>query len=69
MANVFDTPAMAAGYAKSRPEVHPHIIERARKHLPVPLPVAHALDVGCGAGLSTRALQTIARHALGIDPS
>lgn len=69
MANVFDTPAMAAGYAMSRPEVHPHIIERARKHLPMPLPVAQALDVGCGAGLSTRALQSIARHVLGIDPS
>ena len=69
MANVFDMPGMAAGYAKSRPEVHPHIIERARKYLPMPLPVAHALDVGCGAGLFTRALQSIARHAFGIDPS
>jgi predicted TPR repeat methyltransferase len=69
MGNLFDTPAMAAGYAKSRPEVHPHILERARKLLPMPLPVEHALDVGCGAGLSTRALQVIARHPLGIDPS
>lgn len=35
----------------------------------MPVPVERALDVGCGAGLSTRALQSIARHALGIDPS
>jgi hypothetical protein len=39
MGNVFDTPTMAAGYAKSRPAVHPYIIERTRKYLPVPLPV------------------------------
>ena len=69
MGNVFDTPTMAAGYAKSRPAVHPHIIERTRKYLRVPLPVDHALDVGCGAGLSTRALQLIARQCLGVDPS
>jgi ubiquinone/menaquinone biosynthesis C-methylase UbiE len=69
MASVFDLPAMAAGYAKSRPSVHPYIIERARKHLPMSLPVERAIDVGCGAGLSTQALQPIARHLRGIDPS
>jgi SAM-dependent methyltransferase len=35
----------------------------------MPLPVAQALDVGCGAGLSTKALQPMARECLGIDPS
>lgn len=69
MGNAFDTPAMAIGYAKSRPAVHPHVIERARRHLRLPVPVDQALDVGCGAGLSTRALLPLARHCLGLDPS
>jgi ubiquinone/menaquinone biosynthesis C-methylase UbiE len=69
MGNIFDTPGMAAGYANARPPVHPHIIEGARKHLRMALPAERALDVGCGAGLSTRALQGIARQCLGIDPS
>ena len=69
MGNAFDTPAMAAGYARSRPAVHSLIVERARKHVRLPLPVEQALDVGCGAGLSTRALLSLARRCLGIDPS
>jgi SAM-dependent methyltransferase len=69
MGNIFDTPAMAAGYARSRPAVHPHILELARQYVQMPLPAGRALDVGCGAGLSTRALQSMARDCLGIDPS
>jgi len=60
---------MAAGYAQSRPAVHPQVVERIRLRLRQALPVQRALDVGCGAGLSTRALRSIARHCLGIDPS
>lgn len=33
------------------------------------MPVRRALDVGCGAGLSTRALQALARECLGVDPA
>ncbi|MBI4876759.1 MAG: SAM-dependent methyltransferase, partial [Acidobacteria bacterium] len=51
MLNPFATPAMAAGYARSRLEI-------AR-------PLDRALDVGCGAGLSTRPLLSIARHCIG----
>ncbi len=69
MVNLFDNPDMAAGYANGRPAVHPCVIERVRKHLGLTSSVDLALDVGCGAGLSTRALQLIARHCIGIDPS
>ena len=69
MPNVFDSPEMAAGYAMSRPAVHPRIIERITKLIPLANPVERALDVGCGVGLSTRPLQQIARFCLGIEPS
>ena len=67
MTNPFGTEAMAAGYANARPSVHPHILKRARPHLPVP--VRRALDVGCGAGLSTRALQGSAQLCIGMEPA
>ncbi|MGZ6969532.1 MAG: class I SAM-dependent methyltransferase [Acidimicrobiia bacterium] len=68
MPDLFGSPAMAAGYARARPAVHPHVLELARARLGLTAPVARALDVGCGAGLSTVPLQTLARSCLGIDP-
>jgi ubiquinone/menaquinone biosynthesis C-methylase UbiE len=67
--NLFDSPSMAAGYANARPAVHPHIIRRLQELLELKSPLPQALDVGCGAGLSTQALQAIARQCVGIDPS
>jgi len=61
--------SMAAGYASARPPLHPRIVERVRVHLGLERPIGFALDVGCGAGLSTRPLDRIARRCLGIDPS
>jgi SAM-dependent methyltransferase len=69
MDNPFDTPDMAAGYTRSRPGVHPLIIERLAVHLGSETPVNGALDVGCGAGLSTQALGAIAKRPIGLDPS
>ena len=66
-AELFGT--IAAGYASARPPVHPRVIERVRAHLGIDEPLGSALDVGCGSGLSTRPLQRLARHCLGIDPS
>jgi SAM-dependent methyltransferase len=68
MPNLFGTPGMAAGYASSRPPVHAKVMERVREHLGGAT-FRLALDVGCGAGLSTRALAGIARHSLGIEPA
>jgi SAM-dependent methyltransferase len=60
---------LASGYARSRPPLHAPILERVREHLGLVRPVDRALDVGCGAGLSTRPLAAIARSSIGIEPS
>lgn len=69
MMNPFGTDEMAAGYARSRPAVHPRVIERARRWPGWPGRVGRALDVGCGAGLSTCPLEPLAGTAIGIDPA
>jgi ubiquinone/menaquinone biosynthesis C-methylase UbiE len=43
------------------------VVSRIKAYLSLAEPVARALDVGCGTGLSTIALKTIARHVVGID--
>ena len=63
MAKLFSSAAMALGYARSRPPLHERIVALAQ--LP---PTRAALDVGCGAGLSTRALRAIADVRIGIEP-
>lgn len=60
---------MAAGYAAARPPVHPRIIERVREYLRLAEPAGCALDVGCGAGISTRPLEAVARVRIGIEPA
>lgn len=60
---------MAAGYALSRPPLHPRIIDRVAQMLHLTEPVPRALDVGCGAGLSTRPLKTLAHRCIGIEPN
>jgi SAM-dependent methyltransferase len=69
MSNPFDVSHMAAGYANARPAVHVHIIDRLRDWLGLDGPVDVALDIGCGAGLSTLALRRDARLLIGLDPS
>jgi SAM-dependent methyltransferase len=64
MTSVYDSARLAAAYASDRPPVHERILatvglaERAE----------HALDVGCGAGLSTAALAPLARRVTGVEP-
>ena len=69
MPNPFGTDEMAAGYAKSRPSVHPLVLQRALTALGRTSPFHNALDVGCGSGVSTRALEGIAENVLGIEPA
>jgi ubiquinone/menaquinone biosynthesis C-methylase UbiE len=66
--------SLAAGYALSRPAVHPLVIERIDQHLRPGTDklqpgqkIARALDVGCGSGLSTQPLDRLAVQAFGID--
>lgn len=55
--------SLAHGYARARPAVHPLVLAQA-----LDLPVQRALDVGSGAGLSTKALGPYARRRVGIEP-
>lgn len=65
--NLFGSDALAAGYARSRPPVHPRVVELARPYLPAR--IGTALDIGCGAGLSTRPLTAVAGCAIGMEPA
>ena len=68
MANPFGSREMAAGYAKSRPAVHPEILRLARQHLGGRA-FDCALDLGCGAGLSTAPLRSMSRRTVGLEPN
>jgi SAM-dependent methyltransferase len=57
---------MGEGYARARPPVHPWVVNRIRERLA--RSVARALDVGCGAGLSTAPLTDFADICIGFDP-
>ncbi len=60
---------MAAGYTAYRPAVHTPVMARAFAHLECSVPRTRMLDVGCGAGLSTRAALARAGNVVGVDPS
>jgi SAM-dependent methyltransferase len=60
---------MVEGYARFRPPVHPLIIRRIGQFLRIQEPFPVALDIGCGTGLSTRALKPLSHQQIGIEPS
>lgn len=60
---------VAEGYAAARPYFHPLIMQKIRDLLGLKGPLSHALDVGCGSGLSTMALRLLADHVSGTDCS
>lgn len=63
----FDFQRIAEGY-KKRPYLHKQIIERFKKDVTSQI-FSNGLDIGCGAGLSSKALKAICRHVTGIDIS
>lgn len=74
----FDYQRIAEGYAKDRPFLHARVMERIKRDLDTvkelspsgrSLPFSNGLDVGCGAGLSTKALKMICGRVTGIDIS
>ncbi len=67
--NFFSSKSAAERYPKGRPYFHPLVIERIRTFLSLTKPVARAVDVGCGTGLSTVALKEIAEEIVGVDAS
>jgi SAM-dependent methyltransferase len=64
MTSVYDSARLAAAYAFDRPSVHEEFVRSARLNQQAD----RALDVGCGAGLSTAALMPLARHVVGLEP-
>jgi len=66
---LFDHERVAEGYATARPYLHPEVFARVRRLLDARAPVASALDVGCGTGLSSVALLALAREVVGVDGS
>lgn len=63
----FDFQRIAEGY-KRRPFLHEQIIERFKKDVTSRI-FPNGLDIGCGAGLSSKALKIICRHVTGTDIS
>jgi ubiquinone/menaquinone biosynthesis C-methylase UbiE len=66
--NYFAHATAAERYARGRPDLHPAIVQRicdvvGRSRFD------SVLDVGCGTGLSTRAIAKVADRVIGIDSS
>ncbi|HXY38010.1 MAG TPA: class I SAM-dependent methyltransferase [Planctomycetaceae bacterium] len=66
--NYFIHATAAERYARGRPDLHPAIVRRICEVTGRPR-FASALDVGCGTGLSTRAIASVADRVVGIDAS
>ncbi len=66
---LFTTQKISRGYAADRPYFHPKVIKRITSYLKLSQKLTAALDVGCGAGMSTRALLEISGKVIGVDSS
>lgn len=67
--SIYASERLAAGYAFSRPAVHPHVVRSIAAHLAaVGAPCRSALDIGCGAGRSTEALCVLSPRVVGLEP-
>jgi ubiquinone/menaquinone biosynthesis C-methylase UbiE len=60
---------MAAGYATARPPVHAIVLDKVREAFCGRMRPRTALDVGCGAGLSTKPLTAFVEHCIGLEPA
>ncbi|MEV4562240.1 methyltransferase domain-containing protein [Nonomuraea sp. NPDC049419] len=64
MTSIYDSERLAASYAFDRPPVHQQIL----KSVLLERPAGRALDIGCGAGVSTAALAPLAEYVIGLEP-
>lgn len=64
MTSVYDSERLAASHAFDRPPVHQRMLESVR----LARPAGRALDVGCGAGVSTAALAPLAHRVIRLEP-
>lgn len=67
-ASIYDSRRLATAYAFHRPPVHRGIIAALGKHVQFTQRPLRALDIGCGAGLSTAALEPLAEFVVGLEP-
>lgn len=65
----FDHQRIAKGYANDRPFLHRKVIERIKQDLHINGNFQNGLDIGCGAGLSTKALRLLCDQVTGVDIS
>ena len=63
----FDSQRIAEGYAK-RPWLHKEVMKQIKKDCNI-IQLKNGLDVGCGAGLSTKALKLLCSRVTGTDIS
>lgn len=71
MENLFASSDMAAGYAAHRPAVHPEVLRLASARIDAAT-CTNVLDVGCGSGVSAKALQQSlpnSSHIVGLEPA
>lgn len=64
----FDSKRIAEGY-KNRPFLHTQVINKLKEEDFQEAHFEYGLDIGCGAGLSTKALKQICMHVTGTDIS
>jgi ubiquinone/menaquinone biosynthesis C-methylase UbiE len=64
--NPFVGARIAERYARARPALHDRAVAAMRERL---APPRRAIDLGCGTGLSTRALASFAPAVIGVDVS
>lgn len=65
----FDTARIAEGYGKDRPFLHPQVMEEIKRELSLYHTMQQGLDIGCGAGMSARALKMLCENVVGTDIS
>ncbi len=65
----FSFQRVAEGYANHRPYYHPLVMNSIRQRLILEGKLKNTLDVGCGTGLSTKALKELSDNVIGIDGS
>lgn len=65
----FDYKRIAEGYVKDRPYLHGYVMEMVKQKMKLRSNFKNGMDIGCGAGLSTKALRTICDNVTGTDIS
>lgn len=69
MVQFFGHDSAAQRYARARPYFHDLVVEKLKGYIGLNERIGVALDVGCGTGLSSIALEIVAKQIIGIDAS